>query len=176
MSCATLGATFAYLLAMNNQMSSEGWLTLAKKNTSLKYSVGHYKKWNILRNGTHLCSPLVCFYIGHRVGVMPPNSHSSCRMQKLVQEHILIHIDFFHTKNHIGSKSLTHRWKGEIMSRGAICTTFQPKKVALLRPTFKVIQHVNRWYFLKCSSTMEVPGARHNLESTELDEFLELRK
>ncbi len=24
------------------------------------------------------------------------------------------HIDFFHAKNHIGSKSLTHHWKGEI--------------------------------------------------------------
>ncbi len=85
-----------------------------KKKHSDKQSVGHYQKWNILRNGMHLCSPLVCFYVGHRVGVMPPNSHSSCRMSKLVQEHILAHIGFFHTQNHIGSKSLTHRWKGEI--------------------------------------------------------------
>jgi hypothetical protein len=31
------------------------------------------------------------------------------------------------------------------------------------------------WYFLKCPAPMQVPRVHHNLESTEFNEFLELK-
>ncbi len=74
--------------------------------------MAHFKKQ--ILSGT---SPGMFLRRGHRVGIMPPNSHFSCRIMSHVEtgtSAYRAHIDFFHTKNHTGSKSLTHRWKGEI--------------------------------------------------------------
>ncbi len=119
--------------------------------TKLLQRSQHFKKWHVLGNGTHLCSPgmFLCRTLCRNNAIK-----LSFQLSYLVvhrnwyKSTYQAHIDFFHTQNHIRSKSLTHRWKGEI--KGAICTPFQPKKVAL-RPTFKVLQHKGKE---KCSTSV----------------------
>ncbi len=59
------------------------------------------------------------------------------------------HADFFHTKNHIGSKSLTHRWKGEI--KGSNLHYFLAQESSI-KANFKGTLAHKHVVFLKMSS------------------------
>ncbi len=70
------------------------------------------------------------------------------------------HIDFFHTINHMGSKSLTHCWKGEI--KGSNLHYFLAQESSI-KANFKGTLACKHIVFLKMSSSHGGAGSKPQL-------------